>query len=95
MNILIAPNALKGTLTALEAAQAMHRGVAHSLPEAECTIFPMADGGSGTIDALLAIHGGTRIQTKVTGPLGTQVLAEFALLGDCQTAVVEMAQASG
>lgn len=95
MNILIAPNALKGTLTALEAAQAMQRGVAHSLPEAKCTLFPMADGGSGTIDALLAIHGGTRIQTKVTGPLRTQVLAEFALLSDQQTAVVEMAQASG
>lgn len=97
MNILIAPNAFKGTLTALEAAQAMHRGVLCNLPEAECSLFPMADGGSGTIEALLAIHGGTRISAPVTGPLGTPVTAEFALLGDQQTAmaVVEMAQAAG
>ncbi|MBI4748017.1 MAG: glycerate kinase [Acidobacteria bacterium] len=95
MNILIAPNAFKGTLTALEAAQAMQRGVTQSLPEAECSVFPMADGGSGTIDALLAIHGGTRIQAMVSGPLGNPVQAEFAVLGDHQTAVVEMAQASG
>lgn len=95
MNILIAPNAFKGTLTAREAAHAMQRGVAQSLPDAECSLFPMADGGAGTIEAMLAIHGGTKIQAEVTGPLGNQVPAEFALLEDHQTAVIEMAQASG
>jgi glycerate 2-kinase len=92
---LIAPNAFKGTLTAGEAAAAIRCGVRRARPDWETSVFPMADGGSGTLDALLALHGGERRRARVRGPLGEPVDAAWATLGDGRTAVVEMAQSSG
>jgi glycerate 2-kinase len=95
VRILAAPDSFKGSLTAAEAAAAMARGVLQALPEAEVLTVPMADGGEGTLDALVAGIGGSIIAHTVTGPLGTPVEACFGRLGDGRTAVIEMASASG
>ena len=95
MRILIAPQEFKGTLTARAAAEAIARGLRRALPEAELDLLPMADGGPGTLDALVAATGGRVIETEVRGPLGAPVRARWGALGDGKTAVVEMAEASG
>jgi len=82
-------------MTALQAAEAMARGVAAALPGASIDRVPMADGGEGTVDALVAATGGSYRELRVTGPLGEPVLARFGLLADGLTAAVEMAAASG
>jgi len=87
------PDKFRGTLTAAEAAAAMARGLRSAGVE-EVAEIPLADGGEGTLDALLAARGGSRRTARVTGPLGDAVEAEWALLPD-GTAVVEMARASG
>ncbi len=95
MRILVAPDSFKGSLTAAEAAAAMGRGVRAALPGAAVYPLPMADGGEGTVDALVAATGGERLTSLVRGPLGDQVSANWGLLGDGETAVIEMAAASG
>ncbi|MFW6006971.1 MAG: glycerate kinase [Halanaerobiales bacterium] len=95
MNILIAPDSFKGGLTALEVAQSIEKGIKKILPQSKISKIPMADGGEGTVRSLVDATGGTIIKKKVTGPLGEMVEAEFGLLGDKKTAVIEMAKASG
>ena len=95
MRVVIAPDKFKGSLTALQAASAMARGVARAVPRASIDQVPMADGGEGTTQALVAATGGSIREAQVTGPLGEPVVACFGLLGDGQTAVIEMAAASG
>jgi len=95
MRIVIAPQSLKGSLTAAEAGQAIASGVRAVFPEAEIDIVPVADGGEGTVQALVDATGGTIVQQTVTGPLGTPVEAFFGLLGDGSTAAIEMAAAAG
>ena len=93
MLVVIAPDKFKGSLTALEAATAIERGVRKALgPLLEVRIVPMADGGEGTVDAFLAT-GAQRAMRSVHGPFGETVEAVFALSGT--TAIVEMAAASG
>jgi glycerate kinase len=95
MRVVIAPDKFKGSLTALEAAGAMARGVARVIPDASIDRVPMADGGDGTTQALVAATGGSIREAKVSGPLGEPIVACWGLLGDGQTAVIEMAAASG
>ena len=95
MRVVIAPDKFKGSLTALEAAEAMARGLSRVDPSAEIDRVPMADGGEGTVAALVAATGGLYRTVTVTGPLGDPVVASFGLLGDGRTAVLEMASASG
>ncbi|MCK4271984.1 glycerate kinase [bacterium] len=95
MKIVAAPNAFKESLSAIEAARSIARGVHRVLPEAKVVQVPMADGGDGTVKALVAATGGHMISRQATGPLGEPVEAYFGLLGDGQTAVIEMAVASG
>jgi glycerate kinase len=96
MKIVIAPDKFKGSLTALEAADAIALGVRRALPAAEIDLCPLADGGEGTVAALVAATNGTLQTRRVTGPLPDQkVDAAFGILGDQQTAVIEMAAASG
>jgi len=92
MRVVVAPNAFKGCLTAQQAAEAMGRGVAAAGSEA--VIVPVADGGDGTLDALVAGVGGSVMGVIARGPLGLPVRAHVGLLSD-GTGVVEMAQASG
>ncbi len=95
MRVVIAPDSFKGSLSAQAAAEAMARGVRAVFPEAELRLVPIADGGEGTVDALVSATGGRIAETRVTGPLGEPVLARWGVLGDGATAVIEMAAASG
>jgi len=95
MKIVIAPQGFKGNLTALEVAQAIEEGVKRIVPDAETVLKPMADGGEGTVQALVDATGGELITTEVTGPLEERVNAHWGILSDRTTAVIEMASASG
>jgi glycerate 2-kinase len=94
-SILVAPNAFKGTLSALQAARAIERGVRRVLKEAEITVFPMSDGGGGFLDAMLATEGGARHRVRTVAPHGTRISAAWGTLADGKTAIVEMARSSG
>lgn len=91
--VLVAPDSFKGTFAAADVAAAIARGVRAAGREAE--ELPVADGGEGTMEVLLAALGGERRTATVSDPLGRPVDAAFALLADGRTAVVEMAEASG
>ena len=95
MKIVIAPDSFKGSLTAVEVADAIGQGVREIFPEAKIVKIPMADGGDGTVQCLVTATGGEILREKVTGPLGDEVLASYGILGGKKTAVIEMAEASG
>ncbi|MDC9590501.1 glycerate kinase [Xenorhabdus sp. XENO-10] len=95
MKIVIAPDSFKESLSALQVAQAIERGFKEVYPQADYIKLPMADGGEGTVESLVATTGGKCIVCTVTDPLGQPVEAFFGLLGDGKTAVIEMAAASG
>ncbi len=95
MRIVIAPQSLKGSLTAAEAGIAIAQGVQAVYPETEIDIVPVADGGEGTVQALVDATGGQMVARTVTGPLGEPVDAFFGLLGDGRTAAIEMASCAG
>jgi len=95
MKIVIAPQGFKGNLTALEVARAIEEGVKRIVPDAETVLKPMADGGEGTVQALVDATGGEMMSTEVTGPLQERVSAHWGILSDKTTAVIEMASASG
>lgn len=95
MKIVVCPDSFKGSLPAWEVSSAIAKGIREVLPEAEILELPLADGGEGTAYILARATNGRLIKRKVTGPLGKPVDAHFAILGDGETAVVEMAQAAG
>ncbi len=94
MKIVIAPDSYKESLSAMEVANAIEAGFREIYPNAEYVKMPVADGGEGTVDAMVAATGGRKISVSVTGPTGKPVMAEWGLI-DPQTAVIEMAAASG
>ncbi|ELY2508017.1 glycerate kinase [Cronobacter sakazakii] len=93
--IVIAPDSFKESLSAMDVAKAIEAGFREIYPQAHYVCVPMADGGEGTVEAMVAATGGQIITTPVTAPLGNKVDSFFGLLGDGETAVVEMAAASG
>lgn len=95
MKILVAPDSFKGSLTALEVANHIEKGILKVLPDAEVLKIPMADGGEGTVQSLVDATGGEVIYRDVTGPLGDKVNSYFGMMGNGITAVIEMATASG
>ena len=95
MKIVIAPQAFKGSISALDVAAAMGRGVLRVLPDAETVAVPVADGGDGTLETLVEGSGGTIRTSMVKGPLGETIEAQWGAMGDGTTAVVEMARTSG
>ena len=95
MRIVIAPNAFKGSLSALEAAIAIAEGIRIAAPDADLVLVPIADGGDGTVDALVAAMQGERRRLRVRGPLGDPVDAEYGLIDTGSIAVIEMAKAAG
>jgi glycerate kinase len=95
MKIVIAPDSFKDSLSAEGVAQAIALGLAEALPEAELIVCPMADGGEGTVEALLAVASGERREATVSGPLGDAVVACWGWLAQSRTAIIEMAEASG
>ena len=92
MNVLVAPDKFKGSLTAPEVASAVAAGIADVRPDVAVRALPVADGGDGTVDAAVAA-GFRRVRVPVRGPTGRLVTASYAVRGD--TAVVELAEASG
>lgn len=95
MKFVLAPDSFKESMSAKNAALAMEKGILTVFPDAECIIVPMADGGEGTVESLVSMTNGEIIKTEVLGPLGEKVIAEYGLLGEGKTAVIEMASASG
>lgn len=95
MHVVIAPDSYKGSLSAIGVADAMQLGILRVFPEASVDKVPIADGGEGTVVALVAATNGAVFKNTVSGPLGDPVEAEWGMFGDGKTAVVEMAAASG
>ncbi|KUM82146.1 glycerate kinase [Streptomyces curacoi] len=93
--VVVAPSGFKESLSAEAAADAIAAGVRRVLPDAELDLVPLVDGGEGTAVALAAATGGRLVTVPATGPVGETVGAHFALLGDGDTAVVEMAAVAG
>ena len=91
---LAAMDSYKGSLSSVEAGEAVKRGILRAVPDAQVQMIPIADGGEGTAEAYLAACGGRRVERTVTGPCGTPVRAAYAVLPD-GTAVIEMAASSG
>ncbi len=95
LRIAIAPDSFKGTMTAAQAAQQIQRGFRKALPDAAYVSIPMADGGEGTVSAIVSNTGGRYVRRTICDPLGRPVRATFGVSGDGETAVIEMASASG
>ena len=95
MKIVIAPQTFKGSISALDVANAMRDGVSRVVEEAEIVLVPVADGGDGTLETLVDGSGGEIRTVQVTGPLGEARNASWGALGDGSTAIIEMARTSG
>ncbi|GAC1692152.1 MAG: glycerate kinase [Candidatus Dormibacteraceae bacterium] len=95
MKVVVAPNTFKGSLSASEAAAAIARGVREAFPDAEVVEVPVADGGDGTVEALVSAHRGEYRTVQVEGPLGDPVQATFGSIEGGRTGVVELASSSG
>lgn len=93
MKILIAIDSMKGSLSSVEGGKAIADGVHRVFPDAVCDVRPLADGGEGTLEALVAGLGGELREITVTGPVGKPVAAVYGIIGN--TAVIEMARAAG
>jgi glycerate kinase len=95
LRIVVSPQAFKHSIGAREAALAIQRGILQAAPDAETILIPVADGGDGTLAALIDTTGGSYREATVTGPLGEPLAARWGVMGDGETAVIEMALASG
>ena len=95
MKIVIAPQAFKGSISALRAAEMMAEGVRRVSPDARTELVPVADGGDGTLETLVEASGGEIRSSEVMGPLGETRTAVWGAMGDGLTAVIEMARTSG
>lgn len=95
MKVVVAIDSLKGSLSSLEAGEAIKSGVLKAMPEAEVCVRPLADGGEGTVEALALGMGGELKTVEVTGPLGEKVNCLYGILEESKTAIVEMSGAAG
>jgi len=95
MKIVIAPDSFKESLTAKQVCNAIEAGLKRVFSDAQYVSVPVADGGEGTVQSLVDATQGKIVNLSVTGPLGTPVQAFYGILGDKQTAVIEIAAASG
>ena len=95
MKVVIAIDSLKGSLTSLQAGEAIKEGIKKVDKETEVVIKPLADGGEGTVDALVDGMGGNMEFVKVTGPAEKEVLAKYGIIKETSTAIMEMSQAAG
>ncbi len=95
MHYVIAIDSFKGSLTSMEAGSAVKNAILDCDSNSEVVVMPLADGGEGTVEAMYNGLGGALIETSVTGPLGGKVNAQYCILPDGKTAVIEMASAAG
>lgn len=93
--IIISPDSFKGTMSSMDVCSIIEQGIQNIFLDTEVVKIPIADGGEGTVDAFLTATGGEKIKTKVKGPLFEEVEAFYGILPDKETAVIEMAAASG
>lgn len=94
MKIVIASDSYKGSLDSSQVNEAMRKGILRVFEDAEIICIPIADGGEGTVDAVMTCCGGSYCYETVTGPDGREVIARYGILPD-KSAVIEMAAASG
>ncbi|MDR1039985.1 MAG: glycerate kinase [Deltaproteobacteria bacterium] len=95
MKIVVAPDSFKGSLSPLQAAMAIKRGLVNVWPDAKYVLFPVSDGGEGFAEALVYLEGGSTVKQECSDPFGRKISAAWGLLGDGVTAVVELASACG
>jgi glycerate kinase len=95
MRIIIAPDSFKECLSAREVALSLKKGVESEIPSAKVDVFPMADGGEGTIDALVYSTIGRKVEVRATGSLGEETNSCYGVLGDNQTVIIEVASIAG
>lgn len=95
VKVVIAPNAFKGTLTSIQAAKCIERGLKYAWADLQTICVPVADGGDGTLETIIENTGGSIIKTPVLDPLGRTITGKFGITHDKQTAIVESAIASG
>ena len=95
MKIVTAIDSFKGSMTSMEAGQAAAEGIQRVDVDAEVIVRPLADGGEGTVEALVSGMNGTLQKVQVTGPLGEPVICEYGIIENTKTAVIEMAGAAG
>ena len=95
MKAVIAMDSFKGCLTSIEAGRAAEEGIRRADPDADVQVMPLADGGEGTIDALIAGMGGKKQRIRATGPLGAMMDCEYGVVEGGRTAIIEMASAAG
>lgn len=95
MKVIISPDSFKGTLSSVEAAASIQRAIKQLDNSIETVCLPIADGGEGTLEAFVVSTNGTLIDATVLDPLGRVINAQYGVLGDGETCVIEMAQASG
>ena len=95
MKIVIAIDSLKGSLSSIEAGEAIKAGIEHVYDDAKVIVSPLADGGEGTVEALTEGMDGNMRSLEVTGPLGTRVVCQYGIITETKTAIIEMASAAG
>lgn len=95
MKVIVAIDSLKGSLSSIEAGNAIKTGILNSYKNAHVEVKPLADGGEGTVDALVKGMNGEFNNIEVMGPIGKKVKATYGILKESNTAIIEMAQASG
>jgi len=95
MKAIVVIDSLKGSLSSIEAGIAIKEGVLRVYPDADVLVRPLADGGEGTVEALTTGLGGNIEKVKVTGPAGKEVIAEYGIIKETNTAIIEMSAAAG
>ena len=95
MKVTVAIDSFKGSLSTFQAGNAVAEGVKLVYPDAETAVCPLADGGEGTVDAIVAATEGERVEVTVRGPLGTPVTSSYGLISRTKTAIMEMSAAAG
>ena len=95
MKVIVAIDSLKGSMSSLEAGEAIKKGILKAIPEADVVVRPLADGGEGTVEALALGMGGKLVTVNVTGPLGEKVDCVYGILEESKTAIMEMSAAAG
>ena len=95
MRVVVAIDSFKGSMSSLEAGEAISKGIKKAHKDAEVEIRPLADGGEGTVEALSIGMGGRLINVDVTGPVGRKVNAVYGIVDSSKTAIIEMSQAAG
>jgi len=95
MRVVVAIDSFKGSMSSLEAGEAISNGIKKAHKDTEVEIRPLADGGEGTVEALSIGMGGRLVNVDVTGPVGRKVSAVYGIVDSSKTAIIEMSQAAG